>query len=371
VDINYLPDDLTKLPGTIGVMSAPGRERELAADLDELAERHGCVVLVSLVSDHELDLLRIADLPERCTERGIRVIRFPFGDFSTPDSIEEVMSLTAEIIRIARRGGMVAIHCWAGLGRTGLVAACCLAARGLSSSDAVAAVRRCRPRAIENRDQEEFIDQFAAILAAAEPRNCARAGGSLPDALEPRSSEAEPAGRVLYCAGANGNPHGARYQALVTAGHDVFAPDYRGLDVATAADIIMYQILDMPTRTQILVGHSFGGAAAMLAALAAARRGATVTGLVLCAPAIFVAQAVMAPSRLPAPPAPSILIHGLHDDVIPIELSRGFAREHDLECLEVSDDHALLRSLDTIIEAVARIGSAKGMRSPHSGDPQA
>lgn len=173
------------------------------------------------------------------------------------------------------------------------------------------------------------------------------------------SRPARDATRVLYCAGAKANPHGARYQALVTAGYDVFAPDYRGLDVATAADIIMYQILDRPTHTQILVGHSFGGAAALLAALEAARRDAAVMGLVLCAPAIFVAQAVMAPARLPSPPAPSILIHGAQDRVIPIELSRGFAREHGLTFLEVSDDHALLQSLDTITEAVATIKNGK------------
>lgn len=166
MDINYLPFDLTKLPGAIGLMSAPGRERELAADLDRLVETHGCVLLVSLVSDHELGLLRIVDLPERSAERGIRLLRFPFGDFSTPDSVEEVMELAAEIIRVAGRGGMVAIHCWAGLGRTGLVAACCLVACGLSSTEAVAAVRRCRPRAIENSDQEEFIGQLAAVLSA-------------------------------------------------------------------------------------------------------------------------------------------------------------------------------------------------------------
>lgn len=339
------------------------------ADLDELAEKHGCGALVSLVSDHELDLLHIADLPARSAERGIHVIRFSFGNFSTPDSNDEVVSLTAEIIRIASHGGMVAIHCWAGLGRTGLVAACCLVALGLGSSDAIATVRRCRPRAVENSDQEEFIARFAAALAAAKPYGHTRINGSLPGALEPRSSNANTATRVLYCAGAKANPHGARYQALVAAGYDVFAPDYRGLDVTTAADIIMYQILDKPTHTLILVGHSFGGAAALLAELEAAKRGATVMGLVLCAPAIFVAQAVMAPARLPSPLAPSILIHGLHDDVIPIDLSRGFAREHDLIFLEVSDDHALLRSLDTITEAVATISSAKKLRSSHGGKP--
>lgn len=52
----------------------------------------------------------------------------------------------------------------------------------------------------------------------------------------PRATGRPDATRVLYCAGAKANPHGARYQALVTAGYDVFAPDYRGLDVATAAE---------------------------------------------------------------------------------------------------------------------------------------
>ncbi|MFT3764565.1 MAG: alpha/beta fold hydrolase [Minicystis sp.] len=339
VDINYLPSDVTKLPGAIGLMSAPGRGRTLAADLDALAEEHGCVALVSLVSDHELDLLRIADLPERAAERGIRVIRFPFGDFSTPASGDEVAALTTEIVGIASQGGTVAIHCWAGLGRTGLVAACCLVALGLRSSDAIDTVRRCRPRAVENSDQEEFVARFAAALAADGPA----------------------ATRVLYCAGAGGDPHGARYQALAAAGYDVFAPDYRGLDVTTAADIVMYQILDKPAHPQILVGHSFGGAAALLAALAAAERGVIVKGLVLCAPAIFLAQAVMATARLPAPPARTVLIHGLHDDAIPIDLSRGFAREHDLLLLEVSDDHALLRSIDTMVEAVAAIRDGKEM----------
>lgn len=164
MDIDCLPRDVTRLPGAIGLMSAPGRRRALEADLDELANDHGCVLLVSLVSDHELELLHIADLAERCAERGIRVIRFPFGDFSTPGSTDEVVPLTAEIARVAGHGGMVAIHCWAGLGRTGLLAACCLVALGLGSGDAITTVRRCRPRAIENSDQEEFIARFAAAL---------------------------------------------------------------------------------------------------------------------------------------------------------------------------------------------------------------
>jgi pimeloyl-ACP methyl ester carboxylesterase len=141
----------------------------------------------------------------------------------------------------------------------------------------------------------------------------------------------------------------------VAAGHEVSAPDYRGLDLATAADILMYQILDEPQQAQILVGHSFGGAVAFLASLQAARKGATVAALVLCAPALFAAQALMAPARLPCPVAPTILVHGAHDKVIPIDLSRGFAREHDLSLVEVDDGHRLLQSMGTILEAFTTI----------------
>lgn len=141
----------------------------------------------------------------------------------------------------------------------------------------------------------------------------------------------------------------------MAAGHEVSAPDYRGLDLATAADILMYQILDKPQQAQVLVGHSFGSAVAFLAALQAAQKGTTVAGLVLCAPALFVAQALMAPARLPCPVAPAILVHGAYDKVIPLDLSRGFAREHDLSLVEVNDGHRLLQSLDAIMDAVTTI----------------
>lgn len=170
MDINVLPVDLTNLSGSIGLMSAPGQEQSLAADLDELAKRYGCTLLVSLVSNHELDILGMNDLPERCAERGMRLIRYPIADFSAPSSIESASSLISQILFAANHCGMVAIHCRAGLGRTGLVAACCLVACGMSSSDAVGAVRRCRPRAIENSEQEQFIDRVAKHLADAESR---------------------------------------------------------------------------------------------------------------------------------------------------------------------------------------------------------
>jgi hypothetical protein len=56
MDISFLHRDTTGLPGAIGLMSAPGRERSLAADLDELAREHGCAALAERESKRFPDI---------------------------------------------------------------------------------------------------------------------------------------------------------------------------------------------------------------------------------------------------------------------------------------------------------------------------
>ncbi|WP_437736845.1 phosphatase domain-containing putative toxin [Sorangium sp. So ce1335] len=97
-------------------------------------------------------------------ERGIAVLRWPFGDFSAPSDIAALRAPVDRILDTAARGRAAIIHCWAGLGRTRLVAAACLVKPGLAPVDAIAAVRRCRRGAIENSDQEEAIADFARAL---------------------------------------------------------------------------------------------------------------------------------------------------------------------------------------------------------------
>ena len=50
---------------------------------------------------------------------------------------------------------------------------------------------------------------------------------------------------------------------------------------------------------------------------------------------------------------PTIIIHGVHDQTIPIEFSRSFALNNkNIELIEVDDDHSLLNSLPVIEKAV-------------------
>jgi atypical dual specificity phosphatase len=68
-----------------------------------------------------------------------------------------------DTVRRATEAGMaVAIHCAAGLGRTGTVLAAYFVAGGLSSREAVEKVRDLRPGSIETVEQERAIERFAA-----------------------------------------------------------------------------------------------------------------------------------------------------------------------------------------------------------------
>ena len=49
------------------------------------------------------------------------------------------------------------LHCAAGLGRTGTLAARLLIASGCAAAGAIATVRQARPGAIESDAQEEFL----------------------------------------------------------------------------------------------------------------------------------------------------------------------------------------------------------------------
>ena len=151
---------------------------------------------------------------------------------------------------------------------------------------------------------------------------------------------------IVFCHGLESVPHGRKYHALVQGGLRVVAPDCRGKGLRERVDIIASAIAEH--RPRVLVGSSFGGIAGLLAALVAARDGIELHALLLCAPAL----------QLPDPPdvgvtrrcpAPTTIIHGTRDDVIPIDVSRAFARDHGARLIEVDDEHALPGSLDLIV----------------------
>ena len=64
---------------------------------------------------------------------------------------------------MARAGGHFVLHCWAGLGRTGTVAARLLVELGADPAAAIDLVRGSRPGAIQSLQQEVHVRRCAAL----------------------------------------------------------------------------------------------------------------------------------------------------------------------------------------------------------------
>ena len=152
--------------------------------------------------------------------------------------------------------------------------------------------------------------------------------------------------RIVFLHGLQSSPHGNKYQGLAAAFDDVTSPDCEGVyDIEARLEMILAHLGETPA---LLVGSSFGGLAA---ALIAHRHPELVLGMVLCAPALHRDAAI----GLANLTAPAVIIHGLHDAVVPIKSSRAAAFALGMPLVEVEDDHQLSASLPLILEHTRQI----------------
>ena len=104
-------------------------------------------------------------MPEEFMKEGVSFYHFPWRDMDTPD-IDTGMRIAQVMTYHVDSGGKVAVHCHAGLGRTGLVIACWLVLGGIVSSAAAAVtyVRKYRRGALQTRKQVRFVHEFEEAL---------------------------------------------------------------------------------------------------------------------------------------------------------------------------------------------------------------
>lgn len=153
------------------------------------------------------------------------------------------------------------------------------------------------------------------------------------------------AGVVCFNHGKESGPWGSKIQRLAAvataAGYQVLSPDYRGVDRVEDRVERLLSVLPARCGELILVGSSMGAYVA-----AAASPLCRPDGLFLLAPAVYLPGY---PSDALVPDAARIVVvHGWHDEVVPVDNALRFCRQHALPLLLVDGDHRLMAPLESI-----------------------
>jgi atypical dual specificity phosphatase len=120
---------------------------------EELAwlRQNGIELVLSLTED---------PLPRHwVADASLLALHVPIPDMEAPTP-EQIETCVSAIRRAHERHMGVAIHCAAGLGRTGVILACYFVAQGQSARAAIDRVRDLRPGSIETDEQLEAIEEF-------------------------------------------------------------------------------------------------------------------------------------------------------------------------------------------------------------------
>jgi pimeloyl-ACP methyl ester carboxylesterase len=153
---------------------------------------------------------------------------------------------------------------------------------------------------------------------------------------------------VVFSHGKESGPWGSKITAMAALVRElamaVESVDYRGMDhpgarvaklAATGAEL---------KAPLVLVGSSMGG---HVSAAAASRL--KPKGLFLLAPAFYMAgYEEYTPQDVSCP---TVIVHGWHDDIVPVENSIRWAREHQAALHVLNSDHRL----EDQIEAICRL----------------
>ncbi len=125
----------------------------------------GADVVVSLLSDREVKVLGLDGEQEHCRELGIEFRRFPITDHGIPDSVDTFLELICQLHDASAKDRGIVAHCFAGIGRSTLVAASLLVRAGADLDEVLRRISDARGLEVpDTTDQRDWLRSLAASL---------------------------------------------------------------------------------------------------------------------------------------------------------------------------------------------------------------
>lgn len=155
--------------GFIAIMARPSLEENDPASVVNIS-RLGIKLVVSLLETNEARTLGLDAEREQVKALGMDFVSFPIPDMGIPTSVEKFASLSKMLLQQVDAGVNTLMHCHAGIGRSGLMAAGILLHCDLSPQQAFSHVSKIRGiRVPETHQQEDWlISNYMAIVGGPE-----------------------------------------------------------------------------------------------------------------------------------------------------------------------------------------------------------
>lgn len=143
-------------PGKVSTMAHPPGGPLLEPYVRGL-RRLGVDVLVSAQTDSERDECLLSDQAAVVAAAGLSYVCVPIEDRTAPLGLE-VVEPVASLYALYRAGAHVVFHCWAGIGRSSLLAALLLAMDGVEPEEAWKLISTARGFPVpDSRQQKEWL----------------------------------------------------------------------------------------------------------------------------------------------------------------------------------------------------------------------
>lgn len=158
--MNYLVTEIGS--GELHVMAAP-KPRLLHNHIKYL-KMQGITKVLSLLETGEAESLQLGAESYYCDLEGIKFENFPIRDHDVT-TIDALKPVAQRILAEIHGGEKLVVHCFAGIGRTGIVTSAILIEHGLTAADAMALITEKRQFKVpETEAQVQFVEEYAASL---------------------------------------------------------------------------------------------------------------------------------------------------------------------------------------------------------------